>query len=65
LATAQAMFLSAHDVAVAVVVAVVSGGVALGLARVLGRVVVADSRALVSAARGWATLTGTTGRRAR
>ena len=50
-ATAQAMFLSAHDLAVAVVVAVVSGGVALGLALALGRVVVADSRALASAAR--------------
>jgi len=47
-ATARAMFLSAHDLAVAVVV---SGGVALGLALALGRVVVADSRALVSAAR--------------
>jgi signal transduction histidine kinase len=50
-ATARAMFLSAHDLAVAVVVAVVSGGVALGLALALGRAVVADSRALASAAR--------------
>jgi signal transduction histidine kinase len=50
-ATAQAMFLSAHDLAVAVVAAVVSGGVALGLALALGRAAVADSRALASAAR--------------
>jgi signal transduction histidine kinase len=50
-ATAQAMFLSAHDLAVAVVVAVISGGVALILALTLGRIVVADSRALAAAVR--------------
>ncbi|WP_418959594.1 sensor histidine kinase [Streptomyces tritici] len=51
LAVAEAMFLSAHDLWVVTVVAAMAGLVSLGTALVLGRWVVARSRALALAAR--------------
>jgi signal transduction histidine kinase len=51
LATAEAMFLSAHDFGVVVVVSLVAGAVALGVSLLLARQLVAGSRALRDAAR--------------
>jgi signal transduction histidine kinase len=51
LATAEAMFLSAHDFGVVALVSVVAGGVTLGVSFFLARELVAGSRALRDAAR--------------
>jgi signal transduction histidine kinase len=50
-ATADAMFLSSHDFGVVVLVSVVAGAVTLGVTFVLGRQIVAGSKALEKAAR--------------
>ncbi|MCC9307778.1 HAMP domain-containing histidine kinase [Kitasatospora sp. RB6PN24] len=59
-AVAQAMFLSQHDLGVVITVLAMASVVALGIAALLGRQVVAGSRALATAARTVGSDTGFT-----